>query len=139
LPKHFDLGFRDFGAVEASPPISTSPEEGEKARKPKGLGPVCTLDYWYTEGMEITLNLPEDIAQGLEAKWKDLPRAALESLALEAYRSGALTTAQVRRLLGFGTRYELDGFLKEHGIYLNYSVEDIERDAEISRQFSSRR
>ncbi len=89
--------------------------------------------------MEITLNLPEDIARGLEAKWKDLPRAALESLALEAYRSGALTTAQVRRLLGFETRYELDGFLKRHGVYLNYSADDLERDAEVSRQFSNRR
>ena len=89
--------------------------------------------------MEITLNLPEDIAHGLEAKWKDLPRAALESLALEAYRSGALSTAQVRRLLGFETRYELDGFLKEHKVYLNYSVEDLERESEVSRQFSSRR
>jgi len=88
--------------------------------------------------MEITLNLPEDIALGLEAKWKDLPRAALESLALEAYRSGALTPAQVRRLLGFETRYELDGFLKQHGVYLNYNVEDLDRDTEASRQFSSR-
>ena len=89
--------------------------------------------------MEITLKLPEDIAHGLEAKWKDLPRAALESLALEAYRSCALTTAQVRRLLGFETRYELDGFLKQHGVLLNYSVEDLERDTQASRQFSSRR
>jgi hypothetical protein len=24
--------------------------------------------------MQITLELPEDIAQGLESKWKDLPR-----------------------------------------------------------------
>ena len=30
--------------------------------------------------MQITLELPEDIAQGLESRWKDLPRAALESL-----------------------------------------------------------
>jgi hypothetical protein len=89
--------------------------------------------------MEITLNLPEDIAHGLEAKWKDLPRAALESLALEGYRSGALAAVQVRQLLGFRTRYEVDGFLKQHGVYLNYTVEDVERDAETSREFSSRR
>lgn len=85
------------------------------------------------------LNLPEDIAQGLEAKWKDLARAVLESVALEAYCSGALTTAQARRWLGFETRYELDGFLKQHGVYLSYGIEDVGRDAEISRQFSSRR
>jgi len=48
--------------------------------------------------MQITIELPEDIAVGLESKWKDLPRAALESLALEAYRSCALTAAQLRRL-----------------------------------------
>jgi len=30
--------------------------------------------------MQITIELPEDIAIGLESKWKDLPRAALESL-----------------------------------------------------------
>lgn len=89
--------------------------------------------------MEITLNLPGDIAQGLQSKWKDLPRAALESLALEGYRSGALTMAQVRRLLGFGTRYQLDGFLTAHGVYLTCGPEDIERDAEVSRRFSSRR
>ena len=45
--------------------------------------------------MQITIELPEDIALGLQSKWKDLPRAALESLALEAYRSRALTAAQV--------------------------------------------
>jgi len=53
--------------------------------------------------MQITIELSEDIAEGLESRWKDLPRAALESLALEAYRSRALTAAQLRRLLTFET------------------------------------
>ena len=48
----------------------------------------------------IIVQLPEDIAQRLESRWKDLPRAALESLALEAYRSELLTTAELRQLLG---------------------------------------
>jgi hypothetical protein len=29
--------------------------------------------------MQIAIELPEDIVAGLESKWKDLPRAALES------------------------------------------------------------
>ena len=66
--------------------------------------------------MQITIELPEDIAQGLESRWKDLPRATLESLALEAYRSRALTAAQLRRLLAFETRTQIDAFLKEHEI-----------------------
>ena len=67
--------------------------------------------------MQITIELPEEIAVGLESKWKDLPRAALESLALEAYRLRALTAAQLRRLLGYETRMQVDDFLKQHDIF----------------------
>jgi hypothetical protein len=62
--------------------------------------------------MQITIELPEDIALGLASKWKDLSRAALESLALEACRSNALSTAQLRRLLGFETRMKVDAFFE---------------------------
>ena len=75
--------------------------------------------------MQITIELPEDIAVELESKWKDLPRAALESLALEAHRSRALTAAQLRRLLAFETRMQVDAFLKEHEIF-DYSASDFE-------------
>ena len=84
--------------------------------------------------MEVTVTIPEDIAAQLHTKWQDLPRAALESLALEAYRSGTLTTAQLRRLLGFESRYELDGFLKQAGIYLDYDLEDLKQDLETIRK-----
>ena len=81
--------------------------------------------------------LPEDIAQVLESRWKDLPRAALESLALEVYRSHALTAAQLRRLLGFETRMQVDAFLKEHEIY-DYTASDFEQDREALRQLRMR-
>ncbi len=84
--------------------------------------------------MEVTVTIPEDIAAQLHTKWQDLPRATLESLALEAYRSGTLTTAQLRRLLGFESRYELDGFLKQAGIYLDYDLEDLKQDLETIRK-----
>lgn len=83
--------------------------------------------------MEITFNLPQDIADDLAAKWADLPRAALESLALEGYRTGALTHAQLRRVLGFSSRVEVDGFLKQHGVYLDYTLDDLDRDTANSR------
>ena len=70
-------------------------------------------------------------------QWKDLPRAALESLALEAYRSHALTSAQLRRLLGFETRMQVDAFLKEHEIY-DYSAADFEQDRETLRELRMR-
>ena len=87
-----------------------------------------------TPRMQITLELPEDIAQGLESRWKDLPRAALESLALEAYRSHVLTSAQLRRLLGFETRMQVDEFLKDHEVY-DYTAADFDQDRETLRQF----
>ena len=83
--------------------------------------------------MQITLEVPEDIAQGLESSWKDVPRVALESLALEGYRSGGLTAAQLRRLLGFETRMQVDAFLKEHEVY-DYTVDDFEEDRETLRR-----
>jgi predicted HTH domain antitoxin len=88
--------------------------------------------------MQITLNLPEDIARHLETGGAGIPRAALEGLALEGYRSGKLTESQVRRLLEFGTRYEVHGFLKEHGVPLRYSERDLDRDLENARKFSEK-
>ena len=57
-------------------------------------------------------------------------RAFLEGLALEGVRSGRLSRGQARRLLGFETRYEVDGFLKEHGIPLEESLEEIRQASE---------
>jgi len=75
--------------------------------------------------MEITVQLPDDLAQHANPA-----REALEAFAIEGYRSGALSAYQTRLLLGFDTRSELDGFLKEHGIWNHaYSVEDLEKDA----------
>jgi hypothetical protein len=87
--------------------------------------------------MQITLELPDDIAQGLESRWKDLPRAALESLALEGYRFPALTAAQLRRLLGFETPTQVDAFLKEHAVD-DFTAEDFEQDRETLRDLRKR-
>jgi hypothetical protein len=75
----------------------------------------------------ITLELPEEIARRLATKWKDLPRAALESLVADGYRSELLSADQVRALLGFGSRIRLDKFLKHHGVY-DYTIDDYEAD-----------
>lgn len=87
--------------------------------------------------MQITLELPEDIVRELRARWKDVPRVALESLALEAYRSQVLTTAQLRRLLGFDTRMQVDAFLKEHEVY-DFTAAEFEQDREALRDLRTR-
>jgi hypothetical protein len=75
--------------------------------------------------MKVTLEIPDDVAATLRRKWPDLSRAILEIIALEGYRSGALTAAQVRRMLGFETGFQGDTFLKENGVYLEESISDI--------------
>jgi hypothetical protein len=85
----------------------------------------------------IRLELPVDIARQLESKWKDLPRAALESFALEAYRCELISSEQVRRLLGFETRFSVEEFLKRHSVY-DYTLEDFEKDRATLRSLQGR-
>ncbi|HEX5432350.1 MAG TPA: UPF0175 family protein, partial [Bryobacteraceae bacterium] len=61
--------------------------------------------------MTIVLNLPEDIAKELSAEEKDLSRLALESIALEGYRSRHLSEEHLRRMLGFESRWDVHAFL----------------------------
>lgn len=86
--------------------------------------------------MQITLEVSEDIARQFAVNREGLSQAALEALAIEGARSGKLSTEQVRRLLGFGTRYEADGFLKQHEVYYTFSAEDVRRDAAIASELS---
>ncbi len=85
--------------------------------------------------MHVTLELPEDIANQFASDSQGLSRAATEALAIEGVRSGKLSTGQARRLLGFQTRTQVDGFLKEHGVYLPLTAQDVETDADRSRSF----
>jgi len=77
--------------------------------------------------MRIAVDLPEDIAKRLESAWRDVSRGALEAVALEGYRAGALTRDQVRRLLGLSF-WDTEAFLKERQAYLAYNEEDFEQD-----------
>jgi len=79
--------------------------------------------------MRVVVEIPDDLAASLAALGSDPARAALEAVAIEGYRSGALNSHQTRRLLGFETRYELDGFLKAYNVWEHaYGLEDLEQD-----------
>ena len=78
--------------------------------------------------MNISITVPDDLASQMGDRWEDLPRQALEALAAASYRSGILTAAQVRRLLGHESRFETQAFLKQAGAYLDYTEEDLEED-----------
>jgi hypothetical protein len=77
--------------------------------------------------MNLVLPIPDDIAASLGANG-DVERQALEALALESYRAGRLSKAELRRMLGIGSRFEVDAFLKAHDVYEPITLEDIERE-----------
>jgi len=62
--------------------------------------------------MNVAIEIPENVSAPLRLRWKDVPRRVLEAVAAEAYRSGALTAHQVGELLGHGSRWETESFLK---------------------------
>ena len=51
-----------------------------------------------------------------------------EALAIDAYRMQRLTSHQLCLLLRIPSRDELDRFLKHHGVPLEYTLEDFERE-----------
>lgn len=75
--------------------------------------------------MNVTLRIPDELAARLTAAGSDLERRALEAFGLTEYPAGRLTDFELRQLQGFDTRYELDGFLKERGISLDYTMADL--------------
>ena len=85
----------------------------------------------------VTLEIPEDLAALLRSGGRDLSRAVLEALAVEEYRAGRLSDIQFRRLLGL-SRLQADGLLKAHGVWLDYTIEDFNREGEAQRRVRER-
>ena len=83
--------------------------------------------------MEVTIHLPDDVAQRLQAQWGDVSRRVLEELVLEGYRARILGESDIRRLLGFETRFEVHDFLCEHEVPF-YTLEDLQHDRETSQR-----
>jgi Uncharacterised protein family (UPF0175) len=83
--------------------------------------------------MEVTIHLPDDVAQRLQAQWGDVSRRVLEELVLEGYRARILGESDIRRLLGFETRFEVHDFLCKHQVPF-YTLEDLQRDRETSQR-----
>lgn len=78
--------------------------------------------------MNLTVEIPDDVAKRLSAVGGDLSRRALEALAAEEYRQGRLNKPDLRRLLGFTTSDQIDSFLKDHEVWIDYTIEDLERE-----------
>ena len=88
--------------------------------------------------MEITINIPDELARQVASEGKDPARVALEALALEGYRTELLSESAVRQMLGFETRMQVHSFLKDHGVYLHYDVADLDQDQATARRMRAK-
>jgi len=78
--------------------------------------------------VNIAIDIPDDIGQLLAAQAGGVSRAVLEAVAIEAYRSRAITPAQVQQMLGLGSRWETESFLRRAEAFHDYTMDDLERD-----------
>jgi hypothetical protein len=73
--------------------------------------------------MQVTVTVPEELLAAITQTNGDPGRAALEAIALEAYRERKITAYQLRIMLGIPSRFE------PHEVE-TYAAEDFEHDLE---------
>jgi predicted HTH domain antitoxin len=78
--------------------------------------------------LNIAIDIPDDIGQVLAAQAGGVSRAVLEAVAIESYRSGAITPAQVQQMLGLNSRWATESFLHRAAAFHDYKMADLERD-----------
>jgi Uncharacterised protein family (UPF0175) len=83
--------------------------------------------FCYAQAMQVTVEIPDQFVRHLVPAGRDAGRSLLEESVAGAYRDGRLMMEQVREILGFGTRMQVDAFLQQHEIY-DYTVEDLDKD-----------
>jgi len=82
--------------------------------------------------MTVTLEIPEELARRLGP---EAARMSREALGLTALAQGLWTEAELGRFLGL-SRLGLDQFLKDHGVELAYTWDDLERERKLHRQLT---
>jgi predicted HTH domain antitoxin len=83
--------------------------------------------------MQITIELPDDIANQLQLQPANISRRVLELIAADNYRQGRIGAAEVRQMLNFSSRWETYDFLKREKAYLPYTENDLEQDVKAIR------
>ncbi len=77
--------------------------------------------------MQVLVEIPDEFAADLLPPGQDAARLLLEESVASAYRAHRVSMEQVRRILGFATRMDVDGFLLRHEVY-DYTLEDLDAD-----------
>lgn len=86
--------------------------------------------------MNVAIEIPDDVGRALGAHAGEVSLAVLRAVALEAYRAGMITPAQVQQMLGLRSRWETEAFLQRAEAYHDYTMDDLERDLTVIRDAS---
>ena len=78
--------------------------------------------------MNVAIDIPDEIGQVLATQAGGVRRAVLEAVAIEAYRSGAITPAQVQEMLGLDSQWQTESFLRRAEAFHDYTMDDLEQD-----------
>ena len=84
--------------------------------------------------MEVSVKvaIPDDVLSGQNG---EISHRILEEFALEGFKSGQLTIAQVRRILGLETRTQAHEFLAAHGVpWVDYDDAELQRELETLKE-----
>jgi len=85
------------------------------------------MRYLYRPLPGVSKLVPDELMAAITPANSDPGRGALEAMALEAFRERQITAYQLRLMPGIPSRFELDGFLKQHEVE-TYTAEDFEHD-----------
>jgi predicted HTH domain antitoxin len=77
--------------------------------------------------VEVTIRLPENVAQSFGANPEAVARQILENAAAEGYRAGRLSHRQVGEMLRLDY-WQTEKFLVERQVPLNYTIADLQAD-----------
>lgn len=78
--------------------------------------------------MTLQIEIPESV---FRLPSSEISREVLETVAIEGFKSRQLTTFQVRKLLGFETRFEVHEFLADHDVpWADIPIEDLNAENE---------
>jgi predicted HTH domain antitoxin len=88
--------------------------------------------------VNVAIEIPDELARQLAERSGEVSRAVLEAVAVEAYRLGAITPAQVQQMLGLHSRWETEDLLRRAEAFHDYTMVDLERDIAAIRDASRR-
>jgi predicted HTH domain antitoxin len=80
--------------------------------------------------LNVNIKVPGDLEDKVRRSAKDLDLEVTQAFAIELFRRGTLSHAELARMLGLD-RFETGAFLKQHGIFEgSVQMSDLDDDAQ---------